>query len=725
MTKSTPIFAFRAFQFVIGSVVIGTMAVTLTLSFAALVYTGPLAMYLGTGASLILFAAALMSVIGALTYSVRGSIANPQDATAVVLGSAAIGIASSKSITPDALFPTILALLAVACLMVGASAFLAGVLRLGALVRYAPYPVIAGFLAATGYLLVIGGLSIATRESVTAFNLAEVLKSVPLSRWLPWVAAGLALALITKWFPGDFTLPVVLVLAALTFYSALALNGISIETALARDMLLGPFDETDTGRVFDATFLAKIEWAEILAAAPTLGAVTGLALLGSLLNTTGFAVVVRETTDTERDMRATGLVNLVAAPLGGLPGYTILGESILARRMGLGGHVPGLVAAFACAGAAYAGTAYLAYAPAGLMAMIVCYLGFDLLGSWLLTSRKRMSSYEYVIVLMIVFVTATFGFLEAIALGTLSAALIFVVTYARTDVVRLRSSLAQRHSWVERSEEELAHLKAVGHAYIVLDLSGFLFFGTVDKVASLVRAEIKSESEIRYLILDFRRVTGLDAAASASLIEMVRLCRSAGVEITFCSISTDLERQIREVVPRHEQPRINGSLNAELERVEDRLLTEAFGSERAYRPRILELVHGLEEEYADRPDVIHRVALSEGQEFPVSANGSDSIFVVCSGKLRSEVPAKDGRLKTVAKLRAGALIGELGYYTGVRHSALVVAETVSNLVHIDLRQLGKSRSDHLMEFHKACGECLARRLIRLTDQLSDHGLGPR
>jgi len=47
----------------------------------------------------------------------------------------------------------------------GAQLFKAGGhLRLGSLARFMPYPVIAGFLAATGYLLVMGGLGTASRS---------------------------------------------------------------------------------------------------------------------------------------------------------------------------------------------------------------------------------------------------------------------------------------------------------------------------------------------------------------------------------------------------------------------------------------------------------------------------------------------------------------------------------------------------------------------------------
>ncbi|RYH06886.1 SulP family inorganic anion transporter [Tropicimonas sp. IMCC6043] len=715
----------RLLQWSVGGVVIGVMAVTLTIAFAALIYTGPLAQYLGEGANFALLGAAIMALVGTFAYSIRGAIANPQDSTAVVLGSAAIGIAASGSVPPDALFPTVLALTVAACLVAGASVFLAGILRLGAMVRYTPYPVTAGFLAATGYLLVMGAMSIVTRESVTLFNLFNVIGSAPLFHWLPWIAAGLALAIIANRVPGDFTLPAALGLAALGFFGFLAIRGISLDTALAQGLLLGPFHETDPAGAHSWQLIQRIHWTEVVGAAPALAAVAGLALLGSLLNTTGLAIIFQLKTDTDRDMRATGLANLASAPLGGLPGYIILGESILARRMGISGHAPGLFAAVACAAAAIVGTEYVAYAPAGLMAMVVAYLGFDLLGTWVLSSRRRLSQYEHAIVLFIVLVTATFGFLEALALGTLTAAAIFVFAYAKTDVVRARSTLAFRRSWMERSDEDVRQLSQVGHACVVLELSGFLFFGTADKVARQASAELGSDSDLRFLIFDFGRVTGLDASASVSLVEIVRASREAGVEMSFCGMSPELEHQLRLAMPRQQDLRFNGTIYAELERIEDLLLTESCMTRPAPTPRLLRVVQCLEEDFAGCQDIIRRVSLQAGQELLEIGAASTELYVVSGGQLRAEVPSDGGSRQIVAKFRTGALIGEVAHYAGEPRTAWIVAETASEVIRVDLGEMEPSRSASLLEFHKASAEAMARRIMRMTEynRRADPGKG--
>lgn len=714
----------RLLQLSIGTAVIGSMAVTLTISFAALIYTGPLAPHLGKGASLALLGGAVMAAVGCFTHSIRGVIANPQDATAVVLGSAALGIVSAGSVTADTVFPTVVALTVAACAVAGGTVLLAGLLRLGAMVRFAPYPVIAGFLAATGYLLVMGSLAILAREGVTIYTIAEVIRGLPPSQWLPWIAAGLVLAVAGNLFPGAFTLPAALFLATVGFFAFLAFRDISLEAALAQGMLLGPFEQTAAASVYDWQFLQKIEWAEIVGATPTLAAVAGLALLGSLLNITGFAMVFRQDSDTERDMRATGLANLASASVGGLPGYIILGESILARRLNLPGHVPGLIVAVACATAAIAGTEYIAYAPAGLMAMVVAYLGFDLLGTWLLSSWRRLSIHEYAVVLLIVLVTATFGFLEALALGTLATAVIFVFAYAKTDVIRARTTLAHRRSWVERSEEEAQELARAGHVCAVLKLSGFLFFGTADRVARLAKIELHPGTRLRFLILDMDAVTGLDASASASLLEVVRAAQATEVEITLCGLTPELERQIRRSFEGEKLLRFNGPLDSELERVEEILLKESLPEASARPTRLLGIVQRLERDFADRPEIISRERLREGEELLARGSRSSDVYVLCSGQLRAEVPDMGRGRRVIAKFRGGALIGQVAHYAGVPRTAWIMADMASEVARIDLEELRKFPSPSVLDFHRSGSEAMARRLLRMTEHGRDGVLNP-
>ena len=122
-------------------------------------------------------------------------------------------------------------------------------------------------------------------------------------------------------------------------------------------------------------------------------------------------------------------------------------------------------------------------------------------------------------------ILGTYGF------GTLAAALIFVLSYARTDVVRLRSTLATRRSSVERSDASSAVLSEVGEGTVVLELSGYVFFGTADRLLRLARSELAATPPPDHLVIDLTRVEGLDASAMQSLVKIGEAAAAAGTAI--------------------------------------------------------------------------------------------------------------------------------------------------------------------------------------------------
>ncbi len=100
---------------------------------------------------------------------------------------------------------------------------------------------------------------------------------------------------------------------------------------------------------------------------------------------------------------------------------------------------------------------------------------------------------------------ATVGFFQALGLGILVAAGMFIVSFAQVNVVRLRSTLASRRSLVERSDAEVHYLMQAGHQAAVIELSGFLFFGTANALVERVRAELARKRAPHYVVVDFHK----------------------------------------------------------------------------------------------------------------------------------------------------------------------------------------------------------------------------
>ena len=104
----------------------------------------------------------------------------------VALAAAAVAAAAP----PDAQFATVAVVLVLTTLAAGLLFLFLGVFRLTGLVRFLPYPVIGGFLAGTGWLLLIGGIGMMAGRSPSQAGLGDLLATPTLLRWLPGVLAG-------------------------------------------------------------------------------------------------------------------------------------------------------------------------------------------------------------------------------------------------------------------------------------------------------------------------------------------------------------------------------------------------------------------------------------------------------------------------------------------------------------------------------------------------------
>ncbi|MEQ1522436.1 MAG: SulP family inorganic anion transporter [Aestuariivirga sp.] len=697
------------------------LTVSFVISFTTIIYGGSLAPLLETGLGLSLLGAALMCAVGGFFYSFRGTICHPQDVTAIVLAVSASAMAENWPVDQgDSLMATIAMLIAVTTAFSGLVAWGFGVLRLGFLARFIPYPVIGGFLAATGYLLLTGAIGLGLGARVTVWTLAPLLEPVKLVQWLPWVLIGGGIAIAARRIRSDLLLPVVLALALASFYAILFASGMDLQGAEDAGLLLGPFDTGGFVQVLTPSLVFDADPWAILRAAPTIMVVALLTILGTLLNATGLELALTRDLDLEKDLRATGIANIAGALGGGMPGYQMIPHTLLGQRMGLRSVLPGLSAAAGCLLIFIYGATLLSALPAGLFVAVISYLGIDLLITWLWVRRRQFSLTDYALVLLILAVAATIGFFEALGIGIMAAAAMFIVSFARVNVVRLRSTLASRRSLVERGEAEVSYLMQTGHQATVIELSGFLFFGTANSLVERVQAELSRQNELRFVVIDFARVHGLDASAAYSLGKLSRLCNAAGIRVIFSGLPRHQEARYREFAGAADRALFTDTLDEALQSLEAEFLSTRPEAAPDAASGLLNDLLALSErpQFADK---FRRVTLNTGEVLLNQGAESREMFVLISGSMRAEVARQAGDPVVVARFMPGAPIGEIAFYGSTARIATVLAEEPSVLVKIDADSLVRSGDDHdpATVVHHYLAVTLARRLMNMTRLMRD------
>jgi SulP family sulfate permease len=183
-----------ALKDVLGGSAASVLTVTFGLSYSLLIFSGPLTPYLSYGVAATFIASAVLAAVVALGSSLPFAIAGPESSTAAMTGILASSMAERvMAADPSApLLPPALITLALATIATGIVLCGFGMTRMGRAIRYVPYPVVGGFLGATGCLILLGAVRVITGERLQLATLSRFGNILTLSE----LAAAGAMAVV-------------------------------------------------------------------------------------------------------------------------------------------------------------------------------------------------------------------------------------------------------------------------------------------------------------------------------------------------------------------------------------------------------------------------------------------------------------------------------------------------------------------------------------------------
>lgn len=689
---------------------IGVLQMGVAVSLAALVFSGTLATGVGRAAVAFILGTAIVSFTVGMRTRMPIVIAGAQDTAAIVAAAAATSIAAVVS--PDQQLSTVIVMLGIAAVVTGLAMYIVGTRGLGLVVRYLPYPVVSGFMAGTGFLLLRGGVEVMLGRAVHFRDIGDL---------FPWASSkflllGLALALFMVVCSALKITPVAI--SAAILLSAVGFHVVgrmvsSGETLNDQGWLIGPFPEAGGWSPVRPSDLSSADWGAIAAHIPAIVAVSAVSLIGLMLNLSGAEVVLGTEVDIDRELESAGGANLVVGAMGGLIGYHLIGDTSLAHQLGAKGRAVPIGIAVLALGTAIVGYDLIALMPRATAGGVLAGLGLSLLVSWAREMRIAFTRPDRAVSALILACMAGVGVLTGIGLGVLLAAIIFVVRYARINPVRHALDGAGRSN-IDRPAAHQQMLESMPGRVVAVELQGFLFFGSVMKLRQSITEAlaVAPAPPDKYAVIDFSRVQGVDSTAATGLAAMSGQLSEAGVHVVWSGLDDEARKVLARgnVPPGVDLPDLDRSIAW----CEDQILT-SLDVDLADAPDSFAWPDGLS-------DKVESLKLAEGEVLIAPGTDKRDLYVVTSGHLTVWTEHDVEQRRRIRQVSVGSVLGEIGFVTGAPRTATVIADvpvSVDVLRRDAFVKLAKSDPELALALQQQLLDRLARRLSTTTGTVRD------
>jgi len=707
--------------------IIGAVEAIFALAFAALVFGGRVEDFIAEGISLYLGAAALTLGIFAWLAGPRGVVGGLQPATVVVLATVSATVAVTAFGSIERAFVTVVAASLVVTILCGIAFVVLGTSRRSNLIRFVPYPVVGGFVAGVGWLLVKSAVYVSADVFPSLTPIGDLFQSSVLQLWGPAFAFGVVLLVATRLVKRPIVIPVVLGIGLVLFAIGMLVTGSSIPSARSGHwLLLGPFDSFQSWQPWTLRSITGADWSAVAGQWAGILAAVLVATIVLLFNISGSEIVLHQDLDTNRELRDAGVLNVVSGALGGIPGYHALSLTALAERMSVDARAVGLIAAAVPLAGVIFGASVIELIPRMIVGGVLVFLGLSFLVEWVWDKRKVLPPLEYGVVLVILAAIIARGFLPGVVVGLVLAVVLFAVNYGRIELVREVVFGETYHSNVDRPPAERARLRTMGDRVQILRVNGFLFFGSANGVLERIRKRAETDPPL-FLVIDLRRVTGVDSSAVVAFVKAMHLAEAAGFELVFTGTSESVRRQLaRGGMVASEIVRFEPDLDRGLQRCEEGLLRD----EAVTVPAAVDGRGGRDGGWtAGMPPgldrYVERQTLPDGTVLIRQGESPDDVFVLESGTLQVEMQTSDGTRMRLRSINPGVVVGEVAMYSGDPRTADVVAEGPSVVLRLDKASIERIEAEDpelAAALHRWLAGVLSERLsdtLREFDALLD------
>lgn len=705
---------------IIAGVIGGIIKIVAAMAFSALIFTGTLAAYLPQGIGIVLFGFLLFAVISTFTASYPVNINTPQDIPIAIIALIATTVManSGKDWDAETTFQFIFVTIALTSILVGIFFFILGTLKLGKLVRFIPYPVVGGFLAGTGWLIVKFAFIMTAGMGLSLDNVVSLFDQATLLKWFPGLIFGLIMLISSRYTKHYLLIPALIAIGITSFYAIMFFYGFSYTDLESNGYLLGPFPEGGLFQGLPLKYLSDFKWSIFLEQLPAIGTMMILNTISVLFNYSGLEIIIKKDLDLDQELKTTGIGNIIAGLGGAPPGHLSLGGTLLSISIGSKSKLTNIIIALLCALTLFFGSEVLSFFPRIILGGLLFNLGLSFLVDWLYSTWSRVPKIDYTIILLIFLVIGTVGFLEGVITGLLMSVVLFVVSYSKVEIIKHELTGKTFHSNVERSESLKKIIDDSGDQTLILPLQGFIFFGSANRLLERIKLHLQSQNEknIKYLVFDFKQVTGVDSSTINSFNKLRILAELNNFQVLFCNLTPQIISQFEAEGLFADSMDLFlkfDDLDHGMEWCEEQIISETTIGSNKQKEEIDE-IKLFEEKFADLLTYFESKDINQNTTLIEQGNDPEGLYFIKSGRVTVELRSSNNKIR-LKSMGTGTVVGEVSLYLKTQATASVISNTACEtyfLSHENFEKLNKEDPERAAELHTYIVKLLSDRLAK-------------
>ena len=431
--------------------------------------------------------------------------------------------------------------LTIATLMAGFFLLLFGLLHLGTIIKYIPYPIVVGFTSGIA-------VTIFTTQIKDLFGLT--LPSNPsdfIEKWGvyiqnfdtidPWCAIiGVASVLViaitprfSKKIPGSLIAIILMTVVALLLKNYAGIS--SIET-------IG--DRFSISNELPSAQVPNMNWETIKSLVSPAITIAILGAIESLLSATVADGVIGDHHDSNTELMAQGLANIASPLFGGIPATGAIARTM--TNINNGGKTPiaGIIHAVILLLIFLFLMPLAKYIPMACLAAVLVVVSYGMSGwrSFLAVMKNPKS--DITVLLITFFLTIIFDLTIAIEVGLIIACLLFMKRMSETTDVKAITEEIDPNLESEFSTGNLDHL-IIPKGVEVYEINGPYFFGAGNKFEEIM-ASFGDRPQVR--IIRMRKVPFVDSTGIHNLTNLCEMSQKEGIQVVLSGVREKVNAQL-------------------------------------------------------------------------------------------------------------------------------------------------------------------------------------